>query len=342
MQKKKILYLITKATHGGAQKYVYDLAVNLPKAEFEPIVAYGTEGRLADDLHRANIATKRLPSLGRDIAIISDIKSFFEIYGTIRTIQPDIVHLNSSKASALGALAARLAGVPKIIFTVHGWPFGEKRNIPAKILIWKISWLTALLSHAVICVSDYDLNLAQRMPFVGRKATRIYNGIGPMQFGSGDIVRSAFPAGAKITGTVGELIKNKNQIALLEQAKSDPGMYVAIVGEGEDRPMLEQKIREYGLRERVKLFGYVPASDALKGFDRFALPSLKEGLPTALIEARLAGLPVIANRVGGVGEVLDAKDLSEFSLERMTTRTFSLYRESMFGNPGSRAEQANL
>ncbi|KKW45405.1 MAG: hypothetical protein UY98_C0047G0005 [Candidatus Kaiserbacteria bacterium GW2011_GWA2_58_9] len=62
MQKKKILYLITKATHGGAQKYVYDLAVNLPKAEFEPIVAYGTEGRLADDLHRANIATKRLRS----------------------------------------------------------------------------------------------------------------------------------------------------------------------------------------------------------------------------------------------------------------------------------------
>src|SRR3990167_7474078 len=263
--KRKILYLITKATRGGAQRYVHDLATQLPKSEFETTVAYGQHGKLSEDLRAAGVETCEIPSLGRDVAVLSDIKSFSEILRYIRATRPYVIHLNSSKAAALGALAARLSGVPKIIFTVHGWPFGEKRNIFSKILIWKISWLTALLSHMVICVSDYDLNLAQRMPFVGRKATRIYNGIGPMQFGSGDIVRSAFPAGAKITGTVGELIKNKNQIALLEQAKSDPGMYVAIVGEGEDRPMLEQKIREYGLRERVKLFGYVPASDALKG-----------------------------------------------------------------------------
>src|SRR3990167_5967218 len=270
MTKKKILFLVTKSNFGGAQRYVFDLATHLPKDRFECVVlcgaAQGTSsaGPLVERLTQAGIRTVFVPKLNRDIAG-SDITAYKAIARVIREERPDVIHLNSSKAGGLGALAARLAGVPKIIFTVHGWPFGEKRNIPAKILIWKISWLTALLSHAVICVSDYDLNLAQRMPFVGRKATRIYNGIGPMQFGSGDIVRSAFPAGAKITGTVGELIKNKNQIALLEQAKSDPGMYVAIVGEGEDRPMLEQKIREYGLRERVKLFGYVPASDALKG-----------------------------------------------------------------------------
>ncbi|HEV3245102.1 MAG TPA: glycosyltransferase, partial [Candidatus Paceibacterota bacterium] len=80
------------------------------------------------------------------------------------------------------------------------------------------------------------------------------------------------------------------------------------------------------LTERVKLLGFVPARGALKGFDTFALPSKKEGLPYVLLEAKLAGLPIVANRVGGVGEILDAKDLNEFSLERMVARTIALYQ----------------
>src|SRR3989344_6929292 len=138
MEKKKVMYLITKATWGGAQRYVYDLSTNIPKSEFEPIVAYGTRGKLADELEPAGIATRQLPSLGRDVAIVSDIKSFFEMLRIIRELKPDVVHLNSSKAAALGALAARIARAPNIIFTVHGWPFGEKRNPFTKILLWKI------------------------------------------------------------------------------------------------------------------------------------------------------------------------------------------------------------
>lgn len=326
MQKKKILYLITKATWGGAQRYVYDLATHLPKNEFEPVVAYGVGGKLSKDLRTAGTNVYEILSLGRDVAIISDIRSFFAILKCIRATKPDVIHLNSSKAAALGALAARLCGVKKIIFTVHGWPFGEKRNALSKLLIWKISWLTALLSHKIICVSDYDLHIARHMPFVGNKAVRIYNGIDQhMTFGSGEKIRAAFPAGAKITGTVGELNKNKNQQALVEEAKDNPDMYVAIVGEGELRPVLEQKIKRYGLETRVKLFGFIPVSEALKGFDVFALPSIKEGLPYVLLEAKAAGLPIKANRVGGVGEILDAKDLSEFSLQRMIERTVQLY-----------------
>ena len=324
--KRKILYLITKATRGGAQRYVHDLATQLPKSEFETTVAYGQHGKLSEDLRAAGVETCEIPSLGRDVAVLSDIKSFSEILRYIRATRPDVIHLNSSKAAALGALAARLSGVPKIIFTVHGWPFGEKRNIFSKILIWKISWLTALLSHMVICVSDYDLKTAQRMPLISHKAVRIYNGIDlQMQFGSGEIIRRSFPAGVKITGTIGELNKNKNQIALIGQAKNDPNMYVAIVGDGEDRHMLESKIKEYGLEARVKLFGFIPAHDVLKGFDTFALPSLKEGLPYVLLEAKAAGLPIVANRVGGVGEILDAKDMLEFSLKQMIKRTAGLY-----------------
>jgi glycosyltransferase involved in cell wall biosynthesis len=97
------------------------------------------------------------------------------------------------------------------------------------------------------------------------------------------------------------------------------------VGDGENRQYLNKKIKEYGLDKRVILFGFMSADTVLRGFDTFALPSLKEGLPYVLLEAKSAGLPIVANRVGGVGEILDAKDMSEFSLENMLKKTVALY-----------------
>ncbi len=323
---KKILLVITKSNWGGAQRYVYDLATALPKTEFEVSVAFGQPGRLADELRRAGIATHPITSLQRDVSVSADIKSFFELLRLFRTKKPDIVHLNSSKAGGIGALAARLAGVPKIIFTAHGWPFWEVRNFLSRALIYFFSWLTALLSHKVIVVSDYDLSVAKKMPFIGHKAIRIYNGIDfNFSLGSGDVIRHSFPKGARITGTIGELTRNKNQIALIEEAKDSPEMYVAIVGDGEDRQYLMKKIHEYGLESRVKIMGFHWASEVLRGFDVFALPSIKEGLPYVLLEAKAVGLPIVANQVGGVGEILDAKNMNDFSLEQMVQKTTVLY-----------------
>jgi glycosyltransferase involved in cell wall biosynthesis len=323
----KILFLITKANWGGAQRYVFDLATGIPKDTFEPVVAYGTGGKLAEDLTAAGIRTFQIPSLGRNVALVSDIKSFFEILRCLRSERPDVLHLNSSKAAALGALAGRIAGVKRIVFTVHGWPFRENRDALSRAVIWLVSWSTALLSTDVICVSEFDLRQAKRMPFVGKKSVRIYNGIDlHMKFGSGEIIRSAFPPHVKITGTVGELTRNKNQQALIGRARNDTSMYVAVVGDGEDRAKLTSLVERYGLGERVKFFGFVPANEALKGFDLFMLPSLKEGLPYVLLEAKLAGLPIAAHNVGGVSEILNAKDLNEFSLDQMLGRTTALYQ----------------
>jgi glycosyltransferase involved in cell wall biosynthesis len=332
MRKRKVLYIITKSNWGGAQRYVFDMATGLPKDSFEATVALGgtgakdaKQGALAQKLSEAGTHVVYIPSFMRDISFGKELASVGEIWSLLRREQPDVVHVNSSKAAGIGALVSRLRGVKKIIFTVHGWPFREARNPLVRMVIWFFSWLTALLSHTVICVSDYDLVEAKRMPFVGTKAVLVYNGIDiHMQFGSGDAIRQAFPVGAKITGTVGELTKNKNHIALVEEARNKPDMYVAIVGEGELHPMLQAKIKEWGLEQRIKLFGFMPAPDVMKGFDTFALPSIKEGLPYVLLEARAAGLPIVANRVGGVGEALD-KPLTEFAKEKMVEQTLALY-----------------
>lgn len=324
--RRKILYVITKSNWGGAQRYVYDLATSLPKAQFDVHVAFGQSGLLALKLREADIPTHSIASLARDLSFISDIRSFIELYKLFRKEAPDIVHLNSSKAAGLGALAARLAGVPKIIFTAHGWPFAEKRNIVWRLFAYVGSWATALLSTAVIVVSKIDLETGKHMPLCRSNMHLIHNGIAlDLELDSADIIRQSFPNGVKITGTIGELTRNKNQIALIEQARNDPSLHVAIVGDGEDRSFLRKKIEEYGLQSRVKLFGFQLARTVLRGFDTFALPSLKEGLPYVLLEAKAAGLPIIANRVGGVGEILDAKDMSEFSLENMVQKTAALY-----------------
>ncbi|MDE1925234.1 MAG: glycosyltransferase [Patescibacteria group bacterium] len=333
---RKILFVITKSNWGGAQRYVFDLAANLPKDYFDAAVAFGgtggenaPEGLLAQKLKEKNIRTIYIESFVRDVSLRTDFAALRELRALYQKEKPDIVHLNSSKAGGLGALAARMAGVKRIIFTAHGWPFWENRNIVARSLIWIFSWLTVLLSHQVIVISEYDLKVARRMPFCKRKICLIYNGINPqMQFGSGEKIRSAFPQGARIIGTIGELNKNKNQQALIEEAKNNQNLFVAIVGEGEERRALEKKIRTYGLESRVKLFGFMLASEALRGFDVFTLPSIKEGLPYVLLEAKTAGLPVVANRVGGVGEILDAKDMGKFSLERMIAETLKVYNRS--------------
>lgn len=323
---KKILFVITKSNWGGAQRYVFDLATHLPREEFETVVAFGGAGPLKEKLEAAGVRTISIPSFQRDISIGKEFASLKELTKIFKDERPDIVHLNSSKAVFLGALVGRFVGVPNIIATVHGWAFNEARPAWQKDILRFVQWLSIILAHKTIVVSYTDAKQAENWPFVGKKISAIHNGIDlQMKFGSGEKIRGAFPTGAKILGTIGELTKNKNQIALIEQAKQDPELCVAIVGEGEERTNLEANIKEYGLGERIKLFGFMPASEVLKGFDTFALPSLKEGLPYVLLEARAASLPIVANRVGGVSEILDAPDMSEFSLKEMVEKTKKLY-----------------
>ena len=309
--RKKVLFLITKATVGGAQKYVYDLATNVPRDRFEPIVAYCTKGKLAVQLEGATIRTVRVPSLGRDIAVISDIMSFFQIRRIIRHARPDIVHLNSSKAAALGALAARFAGTEVIVFTVHGWPFKERRNILARTFIYFISWLTAALCTHTIVVSKTDERLARRMWKVRRTVRHIPLGQAVIPFASpNDAFQAMFgqlPVPTPRSSTIrilsnSELSANKgigyalDALEYLHQKGTD-FMYL-VVGDGEERARLEALAKSKGIAQNVFFPGHIEGSARyIRGFDVFLMPSLKEGMPYALMEAAAAGVPVVTTDV---------------------------------------------
>ena len=173
----KVLILITKSNWGGAQRYVYDLATNLPKNAFDIEVMAGGGGILIEKLLIAGIKANGELPVGRDVNIFKDIKAFFRLISILREKRPDILHINSSKIGGLGALAGRITRIPKIIFTTHGWAFNENRSLFSKILTKCLHWITIILSHKTISVSEALKNQMENWPFIIDKITVIHNGI---------------------------------------------------------------------------------------------------------------------------------------------------------------------
>ncbi len=316
--KKKILYIITKGNFGGAQRYVYDLASNLSKDQFEIAVALGEGEILEQKLQEKGIRVISLQNSKRDVILTQDFKLFFELLRLLKKEKPHIVHLNSSKVGVLGALAARLSGVKKIIFTAHGFAFNEKRPWLQKLAIKFLSWLTLMLSTESIAVSEKECKQVEKWLFILGKIQLVHNGANKPEFKDRDSARKEIETILKkpdlfskykyVVGSIGELTKNKAHCLGLKAFKENPEIAWVIIGEGEERFKLEQIIKEKNI-SNVFLAGFVPnASYLLPAFDIFLLPSIKEGLPYVILEAGLASLPIIATNVGGIPEIISEEN----------------------------------
>jgi len=328
--KKKVLYIITKSNWGGAQRYVYDLATNLPEDQFEPVVAFGdgggadaAAGILKDKLDAAGIRTIFIPSLTRDVSWAKEFLVWRDLTRLMRVERPDVVHLNSSKAAAWGAFVAFMVGVPRVIFTVHGWPFKEHRNFIATFLIREISWLTAILSDVVIVVSKEDEKIGQRMLALKNKIHYVPLALAPSDemFTREQIEDFLFSgaseafkaAGAIRLVTIAEMTPNKGLVFGIDMMstleKSAPGKFkYMIIGKGEEHALLSKMVEEKKLVGAVCFANFLPsnkppmnleseASRYLPAFDIFILPSVKEGMPYVLLEAAMARLPIVATDV---------------------------------------------
>ncbi len=112
----------------------------------------------------------------RNISVVKDLKTLFQIIKTFRTVKPDIVNLGTPKVSLLGLIAAKLLGVEKRIYTCRGFRFEHEKGIKRQILI-KMEQITAMCAHEVICISDSVKSLGlQNGIFPEKKATVINKG----------------------------------------------------------------------------------------------------------------------------------------------------------------------
>ncbi len=173
----RILYVITKANWGGAQRYVYDLATAAKEGGYEIAVAYGESGSLKDKLASAGIRTIPLQKMHNRASVAAIVQAYRELCTVFATEKPDIVHLNSSLAGIAGALAGRRYRLSHMLFTAHGWAFNENRSFIQKNILRGIAWLTMLLAHRTIAVSEAIRRDVCRWPGIGRRITVIHNGI---------------------------------------------------------------------------------------------------------------------------------------------------------------------
>lgn len=317
----KILYLVTKSNWGGAQKYVYDLAVAAQERGLDVAVAAGgtgekgaNTGHLFQTLAQKNIKTITIRYFTRDIFIFRELLAFMEVLKIIKQEKPAVLHVNSSKAAGMGSLAGRILGVKKIIFTVHGWPFKEKRFFVSRALIYLATWVTGTMAHKIIVISKNDYESGKRIIGFKNKIELVYNGIAEPALLSRAEAReklglSNLPNEAWALGTIAELHPNKMLDTVVKAlAILPPTIHYAVIGGGEEKEKLETLAKNLKVEDRLHLLGFVPeAAKHLPAFDAFVLPSFKEGHPYVLLESGLASLPSLGSNIPGTNDILDNK-----------------------------------
>jgi glycosyltransferase involved in cell wall biosynthesis len=316
-KKARILYIITKANWGGAQKYVFDVATAAQRVGHDVSVACGTQGELTSRFEHEGIPVYEIRGLGRDIAPLSDVKSLLSLLNLIKELKPDLVHANSSKAGLIGVMAAKIAGVPRILFTAHGWAFNEIRPIWQKGIFALFHLITVWLSDDVICVSNAIKSQASWMPFAKNKMFVIHHGIQETELKERREARAklaphsldSFMTSVWI-GTLAELhpIKGLDTAirAFARIAPQFPQTVLVLIGEGQERNNLVALATELKLSERIRFCGHTKDAGAyLSALDIFLFPSRSEALGFAVLEAGNASLPVIASRIGGIPEIIE-------------------------------------
>ncbi len=314
----RLIMGITLSECGGSQRVVYDLAANLPESLYDVTVMTCPGGELLDWIHELNktrenkIKVIAARCFKREISLLHDAAAFFFVLKTLRRLKPDIAHFHNSKMGILGRLAAKLAGVPRVYYTVHGWGLNPKTTGRLYGAMSLLERAVSRLGTEVVFVSESDRETGIKNRWASPSASRlIYNGIGESRAG-GVYLREelGIPDGIPVLVFVARLADPKDPVFAIRVSAclSMSGLEhrLLMVGDGPKRGECESLVRELGLGGRVMLLGQRDdVRSLLAEADIFCLFTKWEGLPISVIEAMLAGLPVVANAVGGVPEIVE-------------------------------------
>lgn len=319
--KKNIAIVITRLELGGAQKVALFIAENLDRKRYNVHLITGIGGIL-DDYAREiqDINLVFLASLKHPIRPFSDIRAILALKKYFKSNKIDIVHTHSSKAGIIGRFAARLAGVPSIIHTIHGFSFHEYQNPVLHRMTLFLEKLGAKLTKKLIAVGrdvvSYGLEkkIGSKEQYVVIRASVDIN-----RFRNADVNKSEYlqkfglSPNVCTVGMVGNLKKQKNPVAFLEIANQllsmDKNVQFIFAGNGPLKNRVENLIKKYGIEKNVKFLGWVDEPEKfIKSLDVFLLTSLWEGLPCTLAQAIVAGKPCVATNINGNREIL--KDLN--------------------------------
>ncbi|MDR3551333.1 MAG: glycosyltransferase [Candidatus Babeliales bacterium] len=317
-QKIQVLYIITKLELGGAQKVCLSLLKGLEASHIDATLISSAHGMLADSVKdKPNVIL--LNNLQREISVRSlytELKCFFELISNIALLKKKyphlIVHTHSTKAGIWGRWAAFFAGVKTRIHTVHGYAFHAHQPKLLWFAIYMCELMTSFVTTHFVCVSSQDVKTGIKLfPRFAAKHSIIRASVDTQQFYMPATTTHAFPLDNRpfIFGTIACFKKQKNLFDLLQAFahvhKKQPNARLEIIGDGSLRPAIEQWIAQHSLSDAVTLHGWQNSvAPIMINWHAFVLSSLWEGLPCAIIEARLLKLPVLSYDTGGIHDVI--------------------------------------
>jgi glycosyltransferase involved in cell wall biosynthesis len=318
----KIINILSRMNIGGPTIHVVLLTKYMDNKKYKSFLLSGSisegEGDMSYLIEHYAIEHRLIKTLKREISLIDDLKSIKELYTFFRREKPHIVHTNQAKAGMVGRLAAWLARVPVILHTYHGHVFSGYFSAVKTSFYILIERIMAIISTRIIVVSEmikkdiystYNITTEKKVSVIplGFELVKMdslnkYRGVFRKQF--------SIPDDAPVIGIVGRLTGIKNHhlfvdIAnlLLQQYKQ---IHFLIVGDGELREEIEEKVKKMNIAENIHFCGWVTEiAKMYADLDVMLLTSKNEGTPVTVIEAMYYKIPVISSNVGGLSDLIE-------------------------------------
>jgi glycosyltransferase involved in cell wall biosynthesis/ribosomal protein S18 acetylase RimI-like enzyme len=309
----RVLHIVGESRYGGVATIIFGLA-RVARAESWQVDILTTDSVFQQAVKQHGFGLVDLDVIRRAIRPLWDLRGLVRLIKFLRRGDYDIVHTHTSKGGFVGRLAARLAGVPSIVHTMHGFAIHEGSPALGRLIYSRLERLASRWCDRIVSVSEFHRDWAIRLGICDpRHIVAIPNGITePCRnpaVESAQLRRSlGILPGDLFILSAARLASDKGLDDLIRAAAMlPPGsspLRFAIAGDGPSRVALECLARSLGVIGRVTFLGFRhDVADLLAACDMVVLPSLREGLSIALLEAMAAGKPIVATSIGSQREV---------------------------------------
>lgn len=283
-----------------------------------------SDGKWVDEIEKTGVRIKTIEITRNPFTPLADLTALILLIMFFRKEHFDIVHTYSPKAGFLGRIAAKVAGVPIIIYTNLGFYFHEDSPpIKRRILVF-LEKITGRFSTLIFSVNKEDIEIAIREKIALPETLKYFGGwvkldrFRPEKFPCEFIERKKNELGissrTKVIGIVARLVKEKGYFELFEAfreiTKRYPDTILLVVGQAEphkkDGFVIDDISREYGIEKHVMYLGErTDVEELLSLMDVFVLPSRREGIAISILEASAMKKPVVATNIRGCREAVD-------------------------------------
>jgi glycosyltransferase involved in cell wall biosynthesis len=315
-ERVKVAHLITRLDLGGAQQNTLYCCANHDRKKYDVVLVTGVGGYLDAEAKKIkNCKIYFLPELKHAIHPWWDVVALFKLASVLEKEKIQIIHTHSSKAGFLGRWAARLAKVPTIIHTVHGWSFFQEQFFLTRFLYQMLERWTAPITDKIIVVSR-DNQKEGLSHHIGRKEqySVIHSGILPKKYvllpaKAKQARHKLNPKNRPCVLVLSNFKKQKSPLDVVAAAKlvavKMPSVLFIWAGDGPLLSEVKELIAKEKLSKNFKLLGWrEDIAELLAASDVMFLASIHEGLPRVALQTMAAGKPVVATAVNGTPEAV--------------------------------------